>query len=741
MVGAFRQGQALSQVLRIASTSSFSSSLSRSLYRPQSWLRLPRPAYSLLTTRAFTSLPILRQQAAQAQADSQANGPLEQLTKFQDLADNGIISPRVIDTIVNQMGIHTMTDVQKLTINECLDGADVIAQAKTGTGKTLAFLMPIVQRILRDPELEYRTRNRASAGDIRALIISPTRELAEQIAVEAKKIVQGTAVKVQTAVGGSQKSYHLRLMQQHGCHILVGTPGRVKDILSDGYSGVKLDNIETFVLDEADRLLDIGFAPDIEEIQSYMPPREERARQTLMFSATVPKEVVSLVRKTLRPDFKFVRTVAPDETPTHERIPQQVTFLRGLENQMPALLELAKRSVEAHKNDPENNLPFKAIVYMNSTSEVALAEEIFRNMRASGTDGSRNMFARHPLESCDIIAMHSKLSQNERTRNSQRFRNAESALLLSSDVTARGMDFPNVSHVIQIGLPRSGEDYTHRLGRTGRAGKSGEGWLLLQQDEQLAYRRILGRGEFNIQPDNSLQTAQIDMSQSAQLPASVASVLQSVESGVKATPMSVKHQAYISMIGALSQGAGRDKQAVVDLLNDLAKNGWGLPSPPPVTPTLVSKLAFNRTRGLNISTDRPNYGERKDAFGGGRSSGFGVDRGGDRRGRFGGDRSGDLGGDRNGGFGDDRRSRGFGGERRGSFGGDRSGGFGDDRSGGFGGDRRSGGFGDRRGGRESFGGGERAPFNRGDREEGRFSRGGDRGGFGGERGRDAFSRR
>ena len=130
-------------------------------------------------------------------------------------------------------------------------------------------------------------------------------------------------------------------------------------------------------LDEADRLLDIGFAPDIEEIQSYMPPRQRQARQTLMFSATVPKEVVALVRSTLRPDFKFVRTVAADEIPTHESIPQYVAFLRGLENQIPSVLELAKREMEAHKNDPAKNLPFKAIVYMNSTSEVALAQQVF----------------------------------------------------------------------------------------------------------------------------------------------------------------------------------------------------------------------------------------------------------------------------------------------------------------------------------------------------------------------------
>jgi ATP-dependent RNA helicase MSS116, mitochondrial len=651
---------------------------------------------------------------AHAPVEQQSAGDLQQLTKFQELADHGIVSPKVITTIVEGMGIHTMTDVQRLTINECLDGADVIAQAKTGTGKTIAFLMPIVQRILRDPNLESRTRTRASAGDIRALIISPTRELAEQIAVEAKKIVRGTAVRVQTAVGGSQKSFHLRLMQQEGCHILVGTPGRIKDILSDQFSGVRLDNIETFVLDEADRLLDIGFAPDIEEIQSYMPRREEQARQTLMFSATVPKEVVSLVRQTLRPDFKFVRTVAPDETPTHEGIPQQVTFLRGLENQMPALLELAKRAIDAHQKDPEHNLPFKAIVYMNSTSEVALAEQIFSNLRAPGNQGpSRSMFSRHPLEPCEVVEMHSKLTQVERTRHSQRFRNAQSAILLSSDVTARGMDFPNVSHVIQIGLPRTADDYVHRLGRTGRAGKPGEGWLLLQQDEQLAYRRMLGRGEFTIKPDNSLQTAQIDMGQSTQLPQNVASILQMIESGVRSTSTGVKNQAYVSMIGALGQGSGRDKQAVVDLLNDLAKYGWGMQQPPPVSPTLVSKLGYNSTRGLNLQDTRDRFDDRRGGYGAVRRDGGS----GDRRGRSGSSNDQDpfgrggagivgLDGSSGGGYG---RDRGFAvGDRNAGGYNNRDRGYGgrDRNAGSFGRDRNAGSSGRDRGS-DGFGGGER----------------------------------
>jgi ATP-dependent RNA helicase MSS116 len=142
------------------------------------------------------------------------------------------------------MGLETMTEVQSKTINSAIKGTDIIAQAKTGTGKTVAFLLPVLQNIINvDPDLAKSVRGRrgprSTADDIRALIISPTRELAEQIADEAKKLVSGTGIIVQTAVGGTQKSMGLRAIQREGCHILVGTPGRLKDILSDPYTRVE----------------------------------------------------------------------------------------------------------------------------------------------------------------------------------------------------------------------------------------------------------------------------------------------------------------------------------------------------------------------------------------------------------------------------------------------------------------------------------------------------------------------
>ncbi|KAK5069890.1 hypothetical protein LTR64_007928 [Lithohypha guttulata] len=614
----------------------FAASSSRCITRqPIARLSLPSISIQPQYIRSFTSYFPRLQQYAEAETEelSQSEGQHE-FTRFEELAENNIISPKVIDTLTKRMNIHDMTEVQKMTINHCLDGSDVIAQAKTGTGKTLAFLLPIVQRILRDGSLEQRTRQRASVGDIRALIISPTRELAEQIAVEAKKVVANTAVKVQTAVGGTQKSQHLRQMQFEGCHILVGTPGRVLDIISDRSTGVSLENIETFVLDEADRLLDIGFAPAIADIQSYMPPRAERNRQTLMFSATVPKSVVQLVRETLRPDFKFIRTVDPNEVQTHEHIPQQVVFGKGLQNQIPIIMEVAYNAMQAHKQDSKNTMPFKAIVYFGSTAEVAMAFDAFTKMR--DPDAPRSMFQPHPLDPCRLYQMHGKLAQAQRTRESEGFRRAESAILFSSDVTARGMDFPNVSHVIQIGLPRSSDDYVHRVGRTGRAGKSGEGWLVLNNDERGDIERKMRNSGVDLK-EADLVTASLDMTRAAQIPAHISRLLKYVEVGVKSVPYNTKAATYAALLGVLQQqNPNRRKQAQLDMMNNLAKYGWGMQQPPPISPKLAQRIGFGGLQGLRLEEERPREFGDRDGRGGDRFGG----RDGGTRGYGGGSRDG-----------------------------------------------------------------------------------------------------
>ena len=551
-----------------------------------------------------------------------------------------------------------------------------LAQARTGTGKTLAFLIPILQNIINvDPQLEKRARigRSENAADIRALIISPTRELAEQIAVEARKVTKDTNIIVQTAVGGTQKSYGLHKMRREGCHVLVGTPGRLNDILSDPYSQVRAPNLSALVLDEADRLLDQGFATEIEAIQRLLPNRRDRDRQTLLYSATVPQGVMQVVRKTMKRDFQFVRTVQEGEQQTHEKVPQKSVYVGGFENYMPTLVELCSREMAVKDGSNDSIVrPFKAIVYFGATADVSLASTLFENLRRSG----QNIFAQNPFYPTRIIEMHARLSQGQRTRAAENFRNAKSAIMLSSDVTARGMDFPNVTHVIQIGLPPSQEQYVHRLGRTARGDKTGEGWILVSNLEA----RELGHRlpEMPLKPDKTLETANVDMKKDAQLPERTANILTEVQNATKKVPHEMKVASYLAGLG-IHQGL-HNKQGLVAAMNDRALYGWGMEEPPSVGVNLATKLGLSRIPGLNIGNSGPQRaredsgssfggGSRdigrgwrdRGGFAGGRSSFGGGDRyerGGDRHDR-GGDRY-DRGGDRydRGGFGQSSSGRG-----------------------------------------------------------------------------------
>ena len=569
-----------------------------------------------------------------------------------------------------------------------------LAQARTGTGKTLAFLIPLLQNIINvDPKLEKKSGlgRRGSSTDIRAIIVSPTRELAEQIAVEATKVTRNTGVIVQTAVGGSAKALGLRKIKTEGCHILVGTPGRLNDILSDPYSQVRAPNLSCFVLDEADRLLDQGFAPDIRAIQDLLPNRNEVDRQTLLYSATVPREVMQVVRQTMKPNFQFVRTVQEGEQQTHEKVPQKLVRVGGFENLMPAVFELCKREIDSIAGNTGGHArPFKAIIYFGATADVMLAASLFKNLR----DPGKSIFHSGPLHPAQVIEMHARLTQATRTKAAETFRRAESGIMLSSDVTARGMDFPNVTHVIQVGLPPSEEQYVHRIGRTARGDKTGEGWIFITPLEAREMRHKIPN--MPLQPDDSLETAKVDMKKDAQLPEHTAKTLTRIGDAMKMVPRGLKAGSYKAALGLFQWYS--NKQVLVDALNDRAKYGWGMETPPKVASVLARKLRLDRVEGINIGHEertsdydgnardngvrggrswsgggRGSYGS--DREGGGSRGGYGGGRGGGRGGNYGGDRGGTYGGDRGGSYGGDRGGS-YGGDRGGNYGGDRGGGQG-----------------------------------------------------------------
>ena len=427
-----------------------------------------------------------------------------------------------------------------------------------------------------------------------------------------------------TAVGGTSKREGLERMRRNGCHILVGTPGRLKDLLSDPYSDVRAPGLKAFVLDEADRLLDQGFAPEIREIQQLLPRRQDVDRQTLLFSATVPREVLQIVRATMKPDFQLVQTVQEGEQATHERVPQRFVNCNGLENQIPALVELCLQELKKQNTDK----PFKAIVYFNSTTEVALASAILQQLKPSrDVPPSDYTFPR----STYIVEIHAKLSQDRRTRAADAFRRAQSAIMLSSDVTARGMDFPNVTHVIQIGVPTSMDQYVHRIGRTARGDKNGEGWLLLPRIEYRDFKYRLK--PFPLKEDQSLLTASVNMKEEAQLPEHVAGILRAVGERTAAIPAHMKDDAYRALLGTHQQL--QDKPALIRSMNDLAQYAWGMAQPPGVTMAVATRLGLRGIPGLRISREKDDAMDVRPGFGRDRSS-SGYGEGGSRgRGGYG----------------------------------------------------------------------------------------------------------
>ncbi|KAK1988516.1 DEAD/DEAH box helicase [Colletotrichum cereale] len=554
--------------------------------------------------------------AAAAEPVVETQEPSGMTTKFKDLAKLGV-HMNLVDTITKGMKYETMSDVQSKTIEPALKGMDMVAQAKTGTGKTLAFLVPVLQRMIAaDPSLATRkARFSANAADIRGIIISPTRELAEQIAIEAEKLCANTGLVVQRAVGGTRKGDMLMKTRRQGCHLLVGTPGRLNDLLSDPHSGISAPNLAAIVLDEADRMLDVGFERELRDIVGQLPDPHTSQRQTLLFSATIPKNVIALAREWVRADnFDFIQTVSADDVLTHEKVPQHAIQCRGWGNVVPALYELMEKEIAKRTNNPDM-LPFKALVFLPTSAWVDLVADVDQRMKQS-----RNRIMGWRI--------HSKLTQAQRTNAAERFRKADTGILFSTDVTARGLDFPNVTHVIQVGAPSDREQYIHRLGRTGRADKEGQGWLIIPHCEADAARSELAG--LPIQPNTSIESAQFDFTSEDEPPALTGEVTE-ITSQLNED---VLNMSYLSLFGQRSNVA----QAKADELREWFVHGMKMDDTPAISASTAEKRGLRRIRGINISDRGASRSSRDDR--GGR--GFGGDRfGGDR---FGGDRSGGRGG-------------------------------------------------------------------------------------------------
>jgi ATP-dependent RNA helicase DeaD len=326
-----------------------------------------------------------------------------------------------------EAGYRQPTPIQAACVPLLLAGKDCVGQAHTGTGKTAAFGLPIVERI--------DTRRNV----VQAIALVPTRELCRQVAEEIERLGKERGVRVLAVYGGEGMDRQLRALAG-GVHVVVGTPGRVQDHIWRGT--LRLEDVRIAILDEADEMLDIGFAEDIEKILRCVPTE----RQTALFSATIPPFVHRLVRRYLK-DPEWVSTINSEETAL-SRIPSQIRqqYVQVAErDKLDALEELVKA-----EPGYDRVLVFRR---MKVTSD-RLAEAMQR----------RGYGAR---------ALHGDLPQGERNRVLEDFRSGRIRFLIATNVAARGLDIRDVSHVLNYDLPETVEEYTHRIGRTGRAGKQG----------------------------------------------------------------------------------------------------------------------------------------------------------------------------------------------------------------------------------------------------------------------------
>ncbi|KAB5559609.1 P-loop containing nucleoside triphosphate hydrolase protein [Coniochaeta sp. 2T2.1] len=368
----------------------------------------------------------------------------------------GRIAPQLLKAL-DQMQYQQMTLVQEKVLAMPSFDRDCLVQARTGTGKTIAFLLPALQTLL--------TAKNLSLSHVALLVLAPTRELAQQIADECDRLTSLLQPRLEchVAVGGSNKTSLLNKFMRGKPTILVATPGRLIDYLSDGATREKFSKTRIVVLDEADRMLDQGFAPSLIKILHSLPPKATAGWQGMCFSATMPPAINKVLHLVLKSDHVKITTIEEGGEPTVDRIPQSVIPVPSIDDVLPALHSL----LAAEKA----NGPLKAVVFCSTARQAGLLYQVFA---APGNAAPGRL---------PVFQMHSRLSQPARNRTVEEFKVTTSGVMFASDVVGRGMDFPDISVVVQIGLPSDSEQYVHRVGRTGRAGKLGRAVMILIPEE------------------------------------------------------------------------------------------------------------------------------------------------------------------------------------------------------------------------------------------------------------------
>lgn len=326
------------------------------------------------------------------------------------------------------LGFTTPSPIQDQCIPLALQNRDVIGLANTGTGKTAAFLLPIIEKLFANRDL------------VSVLILAPTRELAQQIDDEFRRFSAGQKLFSTLVVGGMNINRQIQQVKR-GPHVIIGTPGRIKDLM--GRRVLRLQNVSTFVLDEADRMCDMGFINDIRAIEAELP----RERQTLCFSATMTDAVKSIVEEFMQEP----ATISVVKNETNDHIEQDIVHARDKQHKIELLSDMLQQ--------PEFD---KVIIFGETKYGV---QRLADNLTKSNLPA---------------VAIHGNKSQAQRERALRDFKAGNVNIMVATDVAARGLDIPNVSHVINFDPPKQYEDYVHRIGRTGRAGQAGSALTFVQ---------------------------------------------------------------------------------------------------------------------------------------------------------------------------------------------------------------------------------------------------------------------
>lgn len=470
-------------------------------------------------------------------------------TKFTDIP----LSRGSRDALTKILKFERMTKVQEATLPLIMQKKDLVAKARTGTGKTVAFVLPSIESLL--------SRTSDDQMNISVLIISPTRELTVQISKETEALLHFHApLSVMAMYGGTNIQSERKRLQRNRIDILVATPGRLIDHLENSPQFLnRMANLSVLVLDEADQLLEMGFRQSIEKIISFLP----KNRQTLLFSATMPQEVQQVTGLALKKDRIVVDTVE-DEEETHSYVQQSYRIV-PMEQNWAVVYATLREAMNEDKN--------AKIIVFSTTARLTQHMAAF----------VRQAF--HAQRHVDIIEIHSRKSQSARDKASKSFRDSKSAILCTSDVSARGVDYPNVTLVVQLGMPSSKEQYVHRLGRTARAGKTGRGHMILSPFEEVFVGRHL----------KDLPLERMD------LPEITQGDLQEATLSLSQIEPQLTSMAYQTWLGYYNscKGVFRSKEELVMQANFFAKT-MGCKEPPALLKKTIGKMGLKGVAGLHI---------------------------------------------------------------------------------------------------------------------------------------------